>query len=217
MPAPCSGVRGGPRKIARPAKCGGPGANNRVSGVWLYIGLCYGFILLYAPAFLSLLGKLWRRPRGLLVICSGRLRRPRQGLGSIKPRTNEHKAPCSKHKHMFMAKMFWRSWESSCFVFLSPSSSLVSCELFVSMRVIHQKQLKLSELYATLYHSLCRCLIPPLYTMFMTTTLCHNCPFCWMLQVVTLCCLLLRHPYARNVSHFTLYCFMQKLFWYIFP
>ena len=47
-----------------------------------------GFILLYAPAFLSLLGKLWRRPRGLLVICSGRLRRPRQALGSIKPRIN---------------------------------------------------------------------------------------------------------------------------------
>ena len=88
MPVPCSGIRGGPRKIARPAKCGGPGANNRVSGVWLYIGLCCGFILLYAPAFLSLLGKLWRRPRGLLVICSGRLRRPRQGLGSIKPRIN---------------------------------------------------------------------------------------------------------------------------------
>ena len=84
MLAPCSGIRGGPRKIARPAKCGGPGANNRVSGIWLYIGLCYGFILLYAPAFLSLLGKLWRRPRGLLVICSGRLRRPRQALGSIK-------------------------------------------------------------------------------------------------------------------------------------
>ena len=50
--------------------------------------MAYGFILLYAPAFLSLLGKLWRRPRGLLVICSGRLRRPRQGLGSIKPRIN---------------------------------------------------------------------------------------------------------------------------------
>ena len=33
MPVPCSGIRGGPRKIARPAKCGGPGANNRVSGV----------------------------------------------------------------------------------------------------------------------------------------------------------------------------------------
>ena len=75
-------------KIARPAKCGGPGAHNLVSGIWLYIGLCCGFILLYAPAFLSLLGKLWRRPRGLLVICSGRLRRPRQGLGSIKPRIN---------------------------------------------------------------------------------------------------------------------------------
>ena len=57
-------------------------------GVALYAGLCSGFILLYAPAFLSLLGKLWRRPRGLLVICSGRLRRPRQGLGSIKPRIN---------------------------------------------------------------------------------------------------------------------------------
>ena len=53
-----------------------------------YVGLSYGFILLYAPAFLSLLGKLWRRPRGLLVICSGRLRRPRQALGSIKPRIN---------------------------------------------------------------------------------------------------------------------------------
>ena len=52
------------------------------------IGLCYCFIMLYAPAFLSLLGKLWRRPRGLLVICSGRLRRPRQALGSIKPRIN---------------------------------------------------------------------------------------------------------------------------------
>ena len=99
MLAPCSGIRGGPRKIARPAKCGGPGANNRVSGVWLYIGLCCGFILLYAPAFLSLLGKLWRRPRGLLVICSGRLRRPRQGLGSIKPRINLHKASCSRHTH----------------------------------------------------------------------------------------------------------------------
>ena len=61
---------------------------------------------------------------------------------------------------------------------LSPSSSLVSCELFVSMRLIHQKQVKLSELYATLYHSLCRCLIPPLHTMFMPTTLCHDCPFC---------------------------------------
>ena len=108
---------------------------------------------------------------------------------------------------MFMTKMFWRSWE---FTFLSPSSLLISCELFASMRVIHQKQLKLSELYATLYNSLCRCLIPPLYTMFMTTTLCHNCPFCWMLQVVTLCCLMLRHPYARNVSRFTLYCFMLK-------
>ena len=171
MLAPCSGIRGGPRKIARPAKCGGPGANNRVSGVWLYIGLCYGFILLYAPAFLSLLDK-----------------------------------------HLLMTKMFWRSWESPFFVFLSPSSSLVSCELFVSMRVIHQKQLKLSELYATLYHSLCRCLIPPLYTMFMTSTLCHNCPFCWMLQVVTLCCLLLLPPYARNVSHFTLCYFMQRFF-----
>ena len=160
MLAPCSGIRGGPRKIARPAKCGGPGANNHVSGAWLYISLCCGFILLYAPAFLSLLGKLWRRPRGLLVIC-----------------------------------LF----------------SLVSCELLVSMRVIHQKQLKLSELYATLYRSLCRCLIPPLYTMFMTTTLCHNCPFCWMLQVVTLCCLMLRHPYVRNVSHFTLCSFMPKV------
>ena len=111
---------------------------------------------------------------------------------------------------MFMTKMFWRSWEST--FFLSPSSLLVSCELFVSMRVIHQKQLKLSELYATLYHSLCRCLIPPLYTMFMTTTLCHNCPCCWMLQVVTLCCLMLLHPYARNVSHFTFYWFVQKMF-----
>ena len=57
-------------------------------GVVLYAGLCSGSILLYAPAFLSLLGKLWRRPRGLLVICSGRLRRPRQALGSIKPRIN---------------------------------------------------------------------------------------------------------------------------------
>ena len=36
-------------------------------GVALYAGLCSGFILLYAPAFLSLLGKLWRRARGLLV------------------------------------------------------------------------------------------------------------------------------------------------------
>ena len=85
-------------------------------GVALYAGLCSGFILLYAPAFLSLLGKLWRRPRGLLVICSGRLRRPRQALGSIKPRINWHKAPCSKHKHMFMAKMVWRSWESTSFL-----------------------------------------------------------------------------------------------------
>ena len=57
-------------------------------GVALYAGLCSGFILLYAPAFLSLLGKLWRRPWGLLVICSERLRRPRQGLGSITPRIN---------------------------------------------------------------------------------------------------------------------------------
>ena len=87
---------------------------------------------------------------------------------------------------MFMTKMFWRSWEST--FFLSPSSLLVSCELFVSMRVIHQKQLKLSELYATLYNSLCRCLIPPLYTMFMPTTLCRikyffEC-FRWLLYAV---------------------------------
>ena len=86
MPAPGSGIFGGRREIARPANCGGPGGNYRVSRIQLYVGLCCGFILLYAPAFLSLLGKLWRRPRGLLVICSGRLRRPRQALGSIKPR-----------------------------------------------------------------------------------------------------------------------------------
>ena len=30
----------------------------------------------------------------------------------------EHKAPCSKHKHMSMAKMFWWSWESPFFVFV---------------------------------------------------------------------------------------------------
>ena len=38
-----------------------------------------------------------------------------------------------------------------------------------------------------------------------------------MLQVVTVCCLMLLHPYARNVSHFTLYCFMQKLVFDTFP
>ena len=75
---------------------------------WLYTALC--------SCFSKLAGKLWRRPRGLLVICSGRLRRPRQGLGSIKPRINQHKAPCSKHKHVFMAKMVWRSWESTSFL-----------------------------------------------------------------------------------------------------
>ena len=88
----------------------------------------------------------------------------------------------------------WQKWfggPGNPHLFLSPSSSLVSCDLFVSMRVIHQKQLKLSELYATLYHSLCRCLIPPLYTMFMPTTLCHikyfvEC-FRWLLYAV-LCC-----------------------------
>ena len=55
MLALCSGIRGGPRKIARPAKCSGPGANNLISGILLYIALYHGFILLYAPAFLSLL------------------------------------------------------------------------------------------------------------------------------------------------------------------
>ena len=49
MPAPCSGICGGRRKIARPAKCGGRSANNRVSGILLYIGLCDGFILLFTP------------------------------------------------------------------------------------------------------------------------------------------------------------------------
>ena len=126
--------------------------------------------------------------------------------------------PCSKHKHTYVYdKNGFAALRIPICFFLSPSSSLVSCELFVSMRVIHQKQLKLSELYATLYHSLCRWLIPPLYTMFMTTTLCHNCPFCWMLQAVTLCCLMLLPPYARNVSHFTLYQLYACICWYIFP
>ena len=73
-------------------------------------------------------------------------------------------------------------------LFLSPLSSLVACELFVSMNVISRKQLKLSKLYATFYHSLCRCLIPPLYTMFMPTTFCRikyffEC-FRWLLYAV---------------------------------
>ena len=88
-----------------------------------------------------------------------------------------------------------------CFLF-SPSSSLVSCELFVTMRLIHQKQV---------YHSLCRCLIPPLYTMFMPATSCRVKYFGWMLQVVTLCCPMPLPPYAMTVPHFTLYCFMQHI------
>ena len=68
MPVPCSGIRGGPRFIARPAKCGGPSAHNCVSGISLYIGLCSGFILLYAPAFLSLLS-LFERKEGIMRIC----------------------------------------------------------------------------------------------------------------------------------------------------
>ena len=73
------------------------------------------------------------------------------------------------------------------------------------------KQLKLSELYATLYHSLCRCLIPPLYTMFMPATLCRIKYFCWMLQVVTLCCPMPLPPYAMTVPHFTLCCLMPTI------
>ena len=155
--------------------------------LWLYSALCSCFSKLAWQALAS--------TPGAACDLLGEAAAPQAG-------SRQHKAT-HKLTHMFMTKMFWRSWEST-FV-LSPSSLLVSCELFVSMRVIHQKQLKLSELYATVYHSLCRCLIPPLYTMFMPTTLCHNCLFCWMLQVVTLCCLMLLHPYARNVSRFTLY------------
>ena len=62
-------------------------------GVALYAGLCSGFMLLYAPAFLSLLSLFEK----------------------------------------------WFGGPGNPHLFLSPSSSLVSCDLFVSMRVIHQK------------------------------------------------------------------------------
>ena len=83
-------------------------------GVALYAGLCSGFILLYAPAFLSWLGKLWRRPRGLLVICSGRLRRPRQGLGSIKPRTNYYFEISIKRHAPSTNRCFLNEFPSTC-------------------------------------------------------------------------------------------------------
>ena len=101
------------------------------------------------------------------------------------------KAPCSKHKHVFMAKMVWRSWESTSFLV---AVVIVGFVRPVCLDARHSsKKIKLSELYATLYHSLCRCLIPPLYTMFMPTTLCHikyfvEC-FRWLLYAV-LCCVI---------------------------
>ena len=88
-----------------------------------------------------------------------------------------------------MAKMVWRSWESTSFlvaVFIVGFVRPVCLDASDS-----SKKINFSELYATLYHSLCRWLIPPLYTMFMPTTLCHikyfvEC-FRWLLYAV-LCC-----------------------------
>ena len=129
-------------------------------GVALYAGLCSGFILVYAPAFLSLLS-LFERKEGVMRIC---VKRHKAVKGEVNaPSTNT----------CLCQKWFGGPENTHFLLFLSPLSSLVACELFVSMNVINRKQLKLSKLYATLYNSLCRCLIPPLYTMFMTTTLCH--------------------------------------------
>ena len=79
--------------------------------------------------------------------------------------------------HIFSCRRRHRWFRATC---------LSRCEWFI-------KKIKLSELYATLYNSLCRCLIPPLYTMFMPTTLCHikyfvEC-FRWLLYAV-LCCVI---------------------------
>ena len=58
MLAPCSGIRGGPRKIARPAKCGGPGANNRESLIQEF-----EFIFAYVISLFCL----------ILLLCQGQI------------------------------------------------------------------------------------------------------------------------------------------------
>ena len=54
-------------------------------GVVLYAGLCSGFILLYAPAFLSLLGKLFASTPGAACDLLGEAAAPQAG-------SRQHKA-----------------------------------------------------------------------------------------------------------------------------
>ena len=85
MPAPGSGIFGGRREIARPANCGGPGGNYRVSRIQLYVGICSGFILLYAPAFLSLLWQALASTPGAACDLLGEAAAPQAG-------SRQHKA-----------------------------------------------------------------------------------------------------------------------------